>query len=84
MPSKPLVALTFLFVMATAYTAITQEPAATSHEVRGGGWFDGARFILQDLYAQNGAFRQPGQGRIDAAIKHDISSQDRKRLERFE
>lgn len=84
MPSKPLVALTFLFVMATAYAAITQEPAATSHEVRGGGWFDGARFVLQDLYAENGVFSQQRPSRVDPVTNHDTSSQDKKRLERFE
>jgi hypothetical protein len=49
MPSKPLVSFTYLLVMATAYAAVIQEPAARSYELRGGWWFDGARFVLQDL-----------------------------------
>jgi CubicO group peptidase (beta-lactamase class C family) len=84
MPSKPLVSFTYLLVMATAYAAVIQEPAARSYELRGGWWFDGARFVLQDLYAESGAFSQQQPGRVDPVISHDTSSQDKKRLERFE
>jgi CubicO group peptidase (beta-lactamase class C family) len=84
MPSKPLVSFTYLLIMATAYAAVIQEPAARSYERRGGWWFDGARFVLQDLYAETGAFSQQQPGRVDPVISPDTSSQDKKRLERFE
>src|SRR5262249_2809619 len=84
MPSKPLVAFAFLLVMATAYAAIIPEPAATSYELRRRGWFDGARLVLQDLYAENGVFIQQEAARVAPVTNHDTSSQDKKRLERFE
>jgi hypothetical protein len=52
MPSKPLVSFSYLLVMATAYATAIQEPAAKSYELRGGWWFDGTQFVLQELHAE--------------------------------